>query len=127
MSHFLILIVLFLSTVTFLLIAFIYFNLFLSHTVSWLISYCLFHLIFFCLFLLFLIGFIYFTASFNYSSQTLLGLFLMFPDSLFPDLSHCCLRICQICRTYLLNLFYLIIQVIHFQTHCFQMCHTVVT
>ena len=43
--------------------------------------------------LFYLIAFIYwtyFTASFNYSSQTLLGLFLIFPDSLFPDVSHLC-------------------------------------
>ena len=33
---------------------------------------------------------IYFIASFNYSSQSLVGLFLMFPDSLFPDVSRLC-------------------------------------
>ena len=34
---------------------------------------------------------------FNYSSQRLLGLFLMFPDSLFPDVS----RLCYIFVTFL--------------------------
>ena len=81
------------------------------HRVSWLISYCLFHLIFLSLFsyfdaVPFLLSYWHFffllhlfneLILFNYSSQTLLGLFLMFPDSLFPDVS----RLCHIFVTFL--------------------------
>ena len=76
------------------------------HRVSWLISYCLilFLIAWVCFYILmlfissFLLAFFFFLHLFieyiwfNYSSQTLLGIFLMFPDSLFPDVSHCCHR-----------------------------------
>ena len=77
------------------------FILFKLNRVSWLISYCLilFLIAWVCFYILMLFHFLAFffllhlfieLILFNYSSQTLLGLFLMFPDSLFPDVSHCC-------------------------------------
>ena len=61
------------------------FNFFESVFISWCCFISYFLLPFFFLLHLFIE-----LILFHYSSQTLLGLFLMFPDSLFPDVSHCC-------------------------------------